>query len=173
MKSYKKYIFILILAILGYFVFSKIRCIGKNHVSKSVISEQEHWTRGEIKLQERVILKEDSLQKVAKKAIEAYKYLLRHPAKYYVHDTVRIDSLIYLAQKQDTVIQRDSVLIKELYVQVSNLNSLDSLNQAKNSRLKFERDSIASAPKGNLKWFIRGAGIGFATGYLTGFSTRK
>ena len=92
-----------------------------------------------------------------KQEIIKYKYLLGKDKKYFIHDTIRIDSLIYLSRKQDTIIQIDSNRIVVLKKEISQYQKLDTIQ---NKTI----DSLINAPKGRLKIFGLGVGIGFIIG---------
>lgn len=86
-----------------------------------------------------------------------YKYLLGKDKKYFIHDTIRIDSLIYLSQKQDTIIKIDSTLIVDYKNKITQYQKLDTIQQK-------QIDSLMSQPKGRFKAFCTGVGIGFIIG---------
>lgn len=91
------------------------------------------------------------------KEIVKYKYLLGKETKYFIHDTIRIDSLIYLSQKQDTIIKIDSTLIVDFKSKITQYQKLDTIQQK-------QIDSLMSQPKGRFKAFCTGVGIGFIIG---------
>ena len=91
------------------------------------------------------------------KEIVKYKYLLGKDKKYFIHDTIRIDSLIYLSQKQDTIIKIDSTLIVDYKSKITQYQKLDTIQQK-------QIDSLISQPKGRFKAFCTGVGIGFIIG---------
>lgn len=91
------------------------------------------------------------------KEIVKYKYLLGKDKKYFIHDTIRIDSLIYLSQKQDTIIKIDSTLIVDYKNKITQYQKLDTIQQK-------QIDSLINAPKGRFKAFCTGVGIGFIIG---------
>lgn len=86
-----------------------------------------------------------------------YKYLLGKDKKYFIHDTIRIDSLIYLSQKQDTIIKIDSSLIVDYKSKITQYQKLDTIQQK-------QIDSLINQPKGRFKAFCTGVGIGFIIG---------
>jgi hypothetical protein len=86
-----------------------------------------------------------------------YKYLLGKETKYFIHDTIRIDSLIYLSQKQDTIIKIDSTLIVDFKSKITQYQKLDTIQQK-------QIDSLINQPKGRFKAFCTGVGIGFIIG---------
>ena len=98
-------------------------------------------------------LKRDSVVK----EIVKYKYLLGKETKYFIHDTIRIDSLIYLSQKQDTIIKIDSTLIVDYKSKITQYQKLDTVQQK-------QIDSLINQPKGRFKAFCTGVGIGFIIG---------
>ena len=91
------------------------------------------------------------------KEIVKYKYLLGKDKKYFIHDTIRIDSLIYLSQKQDTIIKIDSTLIVDYKSKITQYQKLDTIQQK-------QIDSLINVPKGRFKAFCTGVGIGFIIG---------
>ena len=91
------------------------------------------------------------------KEIVKYKYLLGKETKYFIHDTIRIDSLIYLSQKQDTIIKIDSTLIVDYKSKITQYQKLDTVQQK-------QIDSLINQPKGRFKAFCTGVGIGFIIG---------
>lgn len=91
------------------------------------------------------------------KEIVKYKYLLGKDKKYFIHDTIRIDSLIYLSQKQDTIIKIDSTLIVDYKNKITQYQKLDTIQQK-------QIDSLMSQPKGRFKAFCTGVGIGLIIG---------
>lgn len=91
------------------------------------------------------------------KEIVKYKYLLGKETKYFIHDTIRIDSLIYLSQKQDTIIKIDSTLIVDYKSKITQYQKLDTIQQK-------QIDSLINQPKGRFKAFCTGVGIGFIIG---------
>ena len=91
------------------------------------------------------------------KEIVKYKYLLGKETKYFIHDTIRIDSLIYLSQKQDTIIKIDSTLIVDYKNKITQYQKLDTIQQK-------QIDSLISQHKWRFKAFCTGVGIGFIIG---------
>jgi hypothetical protein len=83
--------------------------------------------------------------------------LLGKETKYFIHDTIRIDSLIYLSQKQDTIIKIDSSLIVDFKSKITQYQKLDTIQQK-------QIDSLINQPKGRFKAFCTGVGIGFIIG---------
>lgn len=104
------------------------------------------------------------------KKIKPLKSIAKKKASYFVpqignctFDSVkyinRIDSLLSLCNKLDTVYQIDSTLIKLLKSQVKQYQNLDTIQQK-------QIDSLINQPKGRFKAFCTGVGIGFIIGSI-------
>lgn len=108
------------------------------------------------------------------KEIKPLKSIAKKKASYFVPQIVncsfdstkylkRIDSLLSLCNKLDTVYQIDSTLIKLLKTQIKQYQKLDTNWQCRYDSLSVEYD------KASKKYYWKGFKHGFYTGNVTGF----
>ena len=146
-----KYLCILLVLCFG-FIFFLRKCSKTEPIKVNTNNIRDSIADFSLRIEQKQVKKDSVVKEIVK-----YKYLLGKETKYFIHDTIRIDSLIYLSQKQDTIIKIDSTLIVDFKSKITQYQKLDTIQQK-------QIDSLISQPKGRFKAFCTGVGIGFIIG---------
>lgn len=145
-----KFLSILVICLIFWHYFNK--CSKTEPIKVNTKNIRDSIADFSLKIEQNEVKKNSVVKEIVK-----YKYLLGKETKYFIHDTIRIDSLIYLSQKQDTIIKIDSTLIVDYKSKITQYQKLDTIQQK-------QIDSLMSQPKGRFKAFCTGVGIGFIIG---------
>jgi len=150
-RDYIVYLFSLL--VVAFFVFMICqKCSKTEQIKVNTKNIRDSIADFSLRIEQKQVKKDSVVKEIVK-----YKYLLGKETKYFIHDTIRIDSLIYLSQKQDTIIKIDSTLIVDYKSKITQYQKLDTIQQK-------QIDSLMSQPKGRFKAFCTGVGIGFIIG---------
>ena len=150
-RDYIVYGFSLLIALFLVFMLCQ-KCNEPKTIKVNTKNIRDSIADFSLRIEQKEVKKDSVVKEIVK-----YKYLLGKETKYFIHDTIRIDSLIYLSQKQDTIIKIDSTLIVDYKNKITQYQKLDTIQQK-------QIDSLISQPKGRFKAFCTGVGIGFIIG---------
>ena len=150
-KDYIVYFFSLLVVVFLVFMLCQ-KCTKTEQIKVNTKNIRDSIADFSLRIEQKQVKKDSVVKEIVK-----YKYLLGKETKYFIHDTIRIDSLIYLSQKQDTIIKIDSTLIVDYKNKITQYQKLDTIQQK-------QIDSLISQPKGRFKAFCTGVGIGFIIG---------
>lgn len=150
-RDYIVYGFSLLIALFLVFMLLQ-KCNEPKKIKVNTKNIRDSIADFSLRIEQKQVKKDSVVKEIVK-----YKYLLGKDKKYFIHDTIRIDSLIYLSQKQDTIIKIDSTLIVDYKNKITQYQKLDTIQQK-------QIDSLINAPKGRFKAFCTGVGIGFIIG---------